>query len=127
MSDKKIGFWRGRVRSFGYAWAGIKSLFRHESNAKFHLGAAVIVIAAGFIFDISIIEWCLVTLCIAAMFAAEAFNTSIEKLADHVCRERHPQIGLVKDLSAGAVLFVAIAVAVIGLLIFIPKIISMFM
>ncbi len=126
MNGRKIGYWKGRAKSFGYAWAGIKSLFRQEPNAKFHLGASIVVIAAAFILSLSIIEWCIVIGCIVAMFAAEAFNTAIEQLANHVCSERHPRIGLIKDLAAGAVLMTALGVAAIGLLIFIPRIIHFF-
>lgn len=109
-----------------YAWAGIKTLFAHEHNAQFHLGAAVLVIAAGFLFGISSVEWCIVILCIGAMFMAEALNTAIEKLCDFVCKEKHPAIGRVKDIAAGAVLLMTIAVIFAGLIIFIPRIITFF-
>ncbi|GHT22368.1 hypothetical protein AGMMS4957_12480 [Bacteroidia bacterium] len=60
------------------------------------------------------------------VFAAEAINTSIEILADVVSPERHPQIKLVKDIAAGAVFLLAIAAAIVGLIVFLPKIIAFF-
>lgn len=65
--------------SFRYAWEGIVSLFSNERNAQIHLGAAVCVITAGCLFDLSAVEWCLISLCIGGVFMAEGFNTAIEK------------------------------------------------
>lgn len=117
------GYWKGRGKSFVYAWHGIIELFRHEANAQFHLGAAVVVIAAGLFFRISAAEWCAVMLCIGAMFMAEAFNTAVEKLCDYSCQKRNDLIGKVKDIAAGAVLLMTAAVVAVGLIIFIPKIV----
>lgn len=122
----RTGFVRGRWRSFGYAWAGIKWLFGHENNAKFHLGAAIAVIVVGLCFGLEYWEWCAVVLCIGGMFMAEGLNTAIEKLCDHVCSECHPDIKIVKDVSAGAVFLMTFACVVVGLIIFLPKIIAVF-
>lgn len=122
-----MSYWKGRVKSFGYAWNGIKILFGKENNAKFHLGAAIAVIIAGFIFSLSYMEWCTVIICIILMFMSEALNTAIEKLCDHVCMERHPRIGMIKDIAAGAVFMTAIGCAIVGLIVFIPKILSILM
>lgn len=97
-------------------------MFRHEAHALIHLCAAVGVIVAGFLFKISAMEWCVISLCIGSVFMAEGFNTAIEKLADKVCKEQDALIGAAKDISAGAVLLMAIATVVVGCIIFIPKI-----
>ncbi|MDE7401782.1 MAG: diacylglycerol kinase family protein [Muribaculaceae bacterium] len=112
------------MASFKYAFSGIARLFRNEPHAKFHLVAAAVVIAAGLWFGLEVWEWVAVMFCIGGMFAAEAFNTSLEKLADRVCREYDPLIGASKDLSAGAVLLFAITSAIIGIIIFLPKLID---
>lgn len=111
-------------KSFGFAIAGIMSLFAHERNAKIHLAAAVCVIAAGFIFEISPVEWCIILLCIGGVFMGEAFNTALEKLCDKVSPEHHPLIKTAKDVAAGAVLLYVICVVAAGLIIFLPKIIG---
>lgn len=82
---------------------------------------AVLVIAAGFIFSISRMEWCAVVLCIGGVLMAEAVNSAIEALADKVSPERDPLIGRAKDIAAGAVLLFVIAAVVVGLIVFIPK------
>jgi diacylglycerol kinase len=109
-------------RSFKYAWAGARLLFKHENNAKVHLLAALVVILTGFWLNISGIEWGVVCLAIGCVWAAEAFNTALEKLCDWLQPEQHPVVKIIKDLSAAAVFFVAMAAAMAGLIIFLPKI-----
>ena len=111
---------RKQLRSFGYAWKGIGCCVGKEQNLSFHLIATVIVIVAGFLVDITRMEWMIITLCIGVVIAAELFNTAIEKLVDLVSPGRHPIAGQVKDIAAGAVLVCAAAAAIIGLIIFVP-------
>ncbi|GAB3717379.1 hypothetical protein GCM10027592_59440 [Spirosoma flavus] len=105
------------IRSFGFAGQGILDLFRFENNAKMHLLIAILVVLAGFILELSRLEWAIILTQFGLVWAAEAFNTAIEKLCDFVSPGIHPQIKAVKDLSSGAVLLVAIAAAIIGLII----------
>ncbi len=113
-----------RVNSFRYAIAGIASLISSQANAKIHLLAAVLTVVAGFYFEIDRTEWCLVVLAITSVFAAEGFNTALEHLTDLVSPAHHPLAGKAKDVAAGAVLFTAIGAAVVGILIFLPKILG---
>jgi len=113
-------------RSFRYAFRGVINLFRFENNARIHLTAAAAVLVAGFYFQLSNAEWALVVTQIALVWAAEAFNTALEKMADAVSPDFHPLIKAVKDLAAGAVLIVAISAAIVGFLIFLPKILLLF-
>lgn len=66
----------------------------------------------------------MVIICIGVVIAAEAMNTSIEKLCDHISPEKNENIGRVKDLASGAVLIVSVAAAVVGIIIFLPKLIA---
>ncbi len=116
-----------RAKSFRHALDGIIYLARNEHNARVHLFVFAGVVLAGFIFHLSAMEWIAVLIVSGAVFTAEAFNTAIEKIADFVCPEFHEKIKPVKDVAAGAVLFTAIAAAITGLLIFIPKIASLFL
>lgn len=114
-----------RIDSFGFAFKGIFDLFRSQPNAKIHLLAAFCVVVAGFYFQISTTEWCLCILSIFGVPAAEAFNTAIEYLTDLVSPDYHVLAGKAKDAAAGAVLLTAIGAALIGILIFLPKILLM--
>lgn len=118
--------WDKIKSSFGYAFQGIKQAFRSELNLKIHASVAVCVVVAGFLLHISIGEWIAVLLCFAIVIAAELINTAIEKLADIIEPKPNKEIGLVKDMAAGAVLWCAIASACIGLIIFVPKIVMLF-
>lgn len=114
---------RKRLRSFGYAFHGIRLLITQETNAWIHCFAAVCVVVAGFFFDISVSEWIAVIFAIGMVLAAEAVNSAVEALADRVTQEYDEAIKRTKDLASGAVLILAIAAAIIGCIIFIPKIV----
>ncbi len=116
-----------QLRSFGYAWKGIRCCIGKEQNLNFHLIAAVVTVAAGFILGITRTEWMIVLLCIGVVIAAELFNTAIEKLVDLVSPQQHPVAGQVKDIAAGAVLVCATAAAIIGWIVFIPYLTRFFL
>jgi len=113
---------KARLNSFRYAFKGIADLFRNTPNAQIHLFAACCAVMAGFYFGISRIEWCIIILCIALVFAAEAANTAIEYLTDLVSPEYHQLAGKTKDAAAAAVLLAAIGAAIVGIIIFAPYI-----
>lgn len=117
---------RKAIRSFRYAGMGIYSLFRYENNARIHLIAFILVVIAGVFFQISSVEWCIITILIGLVWSAEAINTSIEKLADVVSPGYHPAIKDVKDLAAAGVLILALVAVVVGCIIFIPKVLILF-
>ncbi|OMP67642.1 diacylglycerol kinase family protein [Domibacillus epiphyticus] len=111
----------GRLKSsFRFAGNGLKWACL-EPNLRIHIAAGAFVSAAGFIFSLTRIEWCIIILVMAGMMALEIVNTAIEKTVDLVTEEYKPLAGMAKDLAAGAVLLYACAAVVIGLFIFIPK------
>jgi diacylglycerol kinase len=113
-----------RFMSFKYAFNGLKILIREEHNSWIHLFITVCVLTAGFVFKISTVEWIIVVFCIGLVIALELINSAIENIADFVSPEKHETIKKIKDLAAGAVLVSAIASAIIGLILFLPKIIG---
>ena len=113
------------MQSFKYAFNGLRIILREESNAWIHFCIAICVLTAGFLLKISVVEWTVVIFCIGLVFALELINSAIENIADFVSKEYHDLIKKTKDLAAGAVLIGAIVVAIIGLIIFAPKIIGL--
>ena len=111
-------------RSFQFAARGIVDLFRFENNAKIHLLAAAVAIGAGSWLGLSVMEWAMIATQMGLVMATEAFNTALEKMADRVTTERDPLIKAAKDLASGAVLIVALTALVVGLLIFVPKLLK---
>lgn len=115
-----------RLKSFTYAFNGLRILLLEEHNSRIHLTVAICVVAAGILFHISPLEWVAVIFAIGMVFGGEILNSAIEDLSDVVCPERDERIKKVKDLSAAAVLVSAITALVIGLIIFIPKLMALF-
>ncbi|MBN1197936.1 MAG: diacylglycerol kinase family protein [Bacteroidales bacterium] len=112
-----------RLLSFRYAFQGLFHLFRGQPNAWIHLIAAIGVIIAGFLCGLSVTEWGFIIFAIGMVFAAELFNSAIEELVNKISPEHDLVAGKIKDLAAGAVLVAAISAAILGLLIFLPKLI----
>jgi diacylglycerol kinase len=114
-----------RLKSFGYAFNGLKILLKEEHNARIHLFATICVIFAGCIFQLSVYEWITIVFVIGFVWAMESVNSAIENMCDFVSPEKHQHIKKIKDLSAAAVLLAAITAFTVGLIIFLPKIISL--
>ena len=112
------------INSFKYAIEGLVSSFKTERNMKIHIMAMIIVIALGIFMKLNKIEWCIITIAIVIVISAELFNTAIETVVDMVSPQKNPQAKLVKDIAAAAVLVLAIGAAVIGIIIFGPKIVT---
>ena len=125
MKEEKFSIAK-RLKSFTYAFNGLRILLKEEHNSRIHLFATICVVVAGFVFHISPLEWVAVVFAIGMVFDGEIFNSAIEDLADVVCLERDERIKKVKDLSAAAVLVSAFTALAIGLIIFIPKIVTLF-
>jgi diacylglycerol kinase len=111
-----------RLKSFQYAFNGVRHVAIHEHNMRIHLLAAVTVIAAGWWFHVSPTEWVLLLLTIGLVLAVEMINTAIEKIVDMISPGQNKTAGLIKDIAAGAVWIAALIALIVGLIIFIPKI-----
>lgn len=115
-----------QMRSFKFAWKGIMTCAGHEQNITFHLIVAILVVVAGYVFDITKAEWTAVVICIGMVVTAELFNSSIERLVDMVSPQWQKIAGEVKDIAAGAVLVTAVAAAIVGIIVFLPYLLAIF-
>ncbi|MCX6268647.1 MAG: diacylglycerol kinase family protein [Bacteroidetes bacterium] len=117
-----MNFKTGRLfKSFGNAFKGLINVIGTEPNFRIHLVAACLVIATGIVVRLNAIEWCMIIAVIFLVLAMEVINTAIEKLVDFVSPGFHVQAGVVKDISAAAVLLTAVAAVIVGLIIFLPR------
>ena len=124
ISDMKSKFsLTHRLRSFRHAIKGIINTSKTEHNFRIHLVATALAILLGYYFEIASTEWLWLIAAIGLVLITETINTAIEKLVDLKSPEQNEKAGLIKDISAGAVLIAAATSLAIGLLIFIPKII----
>ncbi len=125
-SEKKRFSIVARAKSFTHAFRGVGIVFRTQHNAWVHLFVALVVILLGFWLKISHVEWMILILAIGSVLVAEAFNTAIEIDIDLTSPDHHPYARDTKDVSAGAVLISAVIAIIVGLIIFLPKIIILF-
>ena len=119
---KNESFLENRLKSVGYAFKGALLLLKTEASIKIQFIIAIIVTIAGFLFDISAIEWIVQILAIGLVMSVEGVNTAIEEIADFIHPERHDKIGLIKDIAAGAVFIASVFASIVGLIIYLPKI-----
>ena len=119
--EKDNSFFTGRLKSIGFAFKGAFKLITTEHSVMVQFTIALLLIIAGFVFEISREEWMMQILAFGLVLGIESLNTAVEKIADFIHPEFHNKIGFIKDIAAGAVLFAAMAAIAIGLLIYVPK------
>jgi diacylglycerol kinase (ATP) len=111
-----------RYNSLRFAVNGIVGFFRQETNAWIHFISTLMLGAAILYFHVRGNELIALVIVTGFVWAAEAFNTVIERMMDFISPSYHPQVKFIKDLSAGAVLLAACTALLTGAIVFIPKI-----
>lgn len=125
-SNKAPNKKRGFFTSFRYAGNGLRAVFYRGKNIRIFTIIIVLVLLAGYLLNVTTVEWLILIMIMSITFVAEVFNTSIEVLCDKVSPKKDPHIAIAKDIAAAAVLTLAIASAVIGTTIFLPRLITLF-
>lgn len=115
-----IEFFRSRVRSFRYAFAGWWHVIRTQRNAWIHAVASVMALALALFLRLAPRDLAILILTIGMVWMAEFFNTAIEAVVDLASPEIHPLARVGKDVGAAAVLIAALASVLVGLLIMGP-------
>ncbi len=116
-----IPFFKSRLKSLGFALSGIWAFFSTEQNGRIQLIAAFVITAAGFYFKISLLEWCIQSLCIAMVITLEMINSAIEKSIDLYIKDFHPKVKYIKDVAAAAVLVASVIALIVAAIIYLPK------
>lgn len=111
---------------FTFAFAGLREALKTERNLRIHLIACLCTIILGFFLKLSNMEWIVLLLTVCIVITLELVNSVIEKIIDYVKPEIHPEAKVIKDIGAGTVLVAAIIAAIIGVLLFGPKLIAIF-
>lgn len=110
------------INSFKYAFEGLILSFKTERNMKIHIIVMILVIISGILLKINKYEWIICIACFSIVISGELFNTAIETVVDLVMPYKNEKAKKAKDISASGVLILAIGTAIIGLIIFVPKI-----
>jgi diacylglycerol kinase (ATP) len=114
------------IRGFGFAFKGLWHACKTQLNFRVHLFCATIAVALGWYLKLSTAEWLWIILSIGMVLLTELINTAIELLVDLVSPGYNEKAGHIKDMCAAAVLVTAIMALVIGIVIFLPKLILLF-
>ncbi|WP_321307689.1 diacylglycerol kinase family protein [Marinifilum fragile] len=114
---------KARLNSFKHALRGLKITVKEEDNAKIHLGIGIIMYILSAVLKLKKMEIVAVLFSIGFVVVAELFNTAIENLCDFVHPNQHKQIKKIKDISAAAVLLSAITAFLVGVIIYLPRLI----
>ena len=125
MKNNKNSFIIGRINGAKYAIKGALILLRTEASIQVQFTIAILLTIAGYYFNISSIEWIFQVMSIGLILSIEGLNTAIEEIADFIHPEFHHKIGLIKDIAAGAVFIAAVSATIVGLIIYIPKILAL--
>jgi diacylglycerol kinase len=121
MTNRTKGFFKSRIKAFGYALTGWWFVIRTQRNAWIHMVVSIAVILMSFLLHISASNWALILLAIALVWIAEFLNTALEAVVDLASNHQHHELAKVgKDVGAAAVLIAAVSSVVIGLLILGP-------
>jgi diacylglycerol kinase len=115
---------KARLKSIRYAFEGLNAFFASQHNAIIHLLLTILAFMAAIFFNVSKTDMIAIIIVTALVWAAELFNTAVEKLADLVSKDFDPRIKFIKDVSAAAVLLSAVAALLTGAIVFIPKLLQ---
>lgn len=113
------------IKSFPYAFRGIKDTILKEPNFKVQLVLGVIAIILGIYFRLNRAEWLILVISIFLVLIMELINTTLENLVDIVSPQIQEKARIVKDVAAGGVLMSSILSIIIGLIIFLPKVLAL--
>ncbi|MCJ7805445.1 diacylglycerol kinase family protein [Patescibacteria group bacterium] len=117
-----MGYEHPLPKSFRFAFSGVRTALREEPNFKIHILIAILAAILGFFLKLAPIEWLVLTLTVAMVLILELMNTSLEVLVDIVSPEIHEKAKIAKDVAAASVLLASISAVIVGLIIFLPKI-----
>jgi len=113
-----------QIKTFRYAFNGLQWFFSSEIKSRIHSLCAIAAIVLGIVLKISRSEWMMVVLAIGLVFIVEILNTGIELIVDRLEKEHNETAGRIKDLAAGAVLIAAITALIVGLMVFLPRLVE---
>ena len=113
-----------RIQSFQYAFIGIWHTLKTQRNAQIHVAIGVIILILGLILGLNATEWAIIILTMGFVLVTEMLNTAVEAIMDYLTVDFHPQVKIVKDVAAGAVLTSAITAIIVGLLILGPPLLE---
>ncbi|MFB4211861.1 diacylglycerol kinase [Shouchella sp. JSM 1781072] len=114
------------IRSFNFAISGLGYVIKNEQNMQIHLISTIVICGLAWFFSVTAMEWVVLLLVMGGVLTAETLNTAIERTVDLVTEEYHPFAKRAKDIGAASVFIFCVIAVIIGLIIFVPYLLSMF-
>ncbi len=111
--------------SFTHAWRGIRISFRTQRNLSIHVFVGLLAVTMGIYLNVSSIEMEIILVMIASVIVLELLNTAVEEIVNMLTLKRQIRAMVAKDVAAAAVLVASISAALVGLIIFVPKILGL--
>lgn len=121
MSNKKIKENGNLIESFAYAIRGLVYVIKSERNMRIHMVTAILVIIISLFLNLTRFELIAVIFAITLVLITEMLNTASERMINLITEKRHPLAKIIKDMTAGAVLFSSMCAVVVGYLVFIKQ------
>lgn len=114
------------VKSFGYAFSGIRHAFQYDQNLRVHVVIAFLVMIMSVFFRVNAFEMGILGVMILLVIVTEMINTAIENMVDLITKEHREEAKIAKDVSSGMVLITAIGSVIVGVLVFLPYLLRLF-
>ncbi len=111
-------------QSLGYAYWGLKTAVKNEPNFRVHLTIGTAAIILAWLLGFSTIEWLILIFTVSFVLILELFNTALEAIVNLVSPQIKPHAKIAKDVSAAAVLLAAMTAIIVGLILFLPKLLA---
>lgn len=108
------------IKNVAFASEGLKYFFSTERNGRIQAFIGLAVIVSGLLVGLSRIDWCIILGCMALVIGLEMMNTALERVCEMLSTEFHPMIKIIKDVAAGAVLWVSVFSVIVGIMVFFP-------
>ena len=114
------------VKSFFYAFTGLKKVYKEEKNFRIHLLVALLVLLLAVYLQVALWEWMILLLLISFVLILEILNSIFERIIDILKPRIHQYVKDIKDMGASIVFLGALISVIIGIMIFLPHIIDKF-
>jgi diacylglycerol kinase len=121
-----MGLRHSTTKSFVYALDGLKTAFKKEPNFRVHVTIALVVLLVALFLKFNPIEWLILAFTISFVIALELLNTLLEAIVNLVSPDIKPDAKVAKDVSAAMVLVAATTSVLVGIALFLPKILKVF-
>ena len=116
---------RTLIKSFGYAFEGIRLGLSVDQNLRIHSFVGIFVIILSLFLRIQKSEFFLVVLAVFFVWFAELINTAIEEMTNLIVQEHRREAKIAKDVAAAAVLLSAVYAIIIGIVTIIPAVVGL--